>query len=1431
MMGEMMAARKGSAVDVEQRRVEADMAVGGTESYAHILKPYTGDIFGSRGKNEDGMIYLSRMTADPFKGEGRSSRAAGDIERAQAHGMDPAKHGRLPGFNNIDEASQVKTRRNYAKALCSLSWQGALTRERIVNKGAVGALATLSKCEDDETIEYCATAFRNLISESRLQKQICDAGGIQSMVTLVNKKRSKLRVKQDCMAGFCNLAFSGGGYEDTMVREHVITSLALHSTDSNRDTIRIAAISLLNVTCLPTAFSKTENVLDGIKMILEFLKQHTKAQPDLDGEINDILCMEALCNLAAHKEYQARIVEEGAIRLFSKLWQSTSKRIQYLTSVALACLSNAVSSRKIMVDQRVTGTLIALANQCPDPETRRHVLIALYRLSMAEESRSDMVKEGAVSTLIALADLPHPDSKAICTSALVNLSASADSRDLLLVQERVIIAVMKLAGERDDATQRNCAITLAHWLSVLSAHDKLIEAAVIDVLKTLSLGGDEITREMAATALYNLSCRSESVVAMSNFHADSALVDALTTVKSGESKKMCAAALGNLTKEVEGKPQQELNATTAIPVLINLLKFGEAKHASTAVFNLAIESGNCDIMLGEGVLTALNRLSLSESFEVRLQCAALLCRLSYHDQCRKNMMEGGLVKAVIALSKVNDHGTQHRCVSVLCNLACEGAMRPTLIAEGAEKALVSLSSSYNEAIRQGCAATMCNLACDEECQTALVKSKAVPALVILGLVASRSVTTEKFCAKALFNLLQSEEHLATILKQGAIRGISALPKCKDKETCALCAIAVCNMAAKKMAHSFLMAGGVLKAIMQLCRSKNLLTQRSCAKALLNLTIDSAHHDALFKAGIIATLALLASMGDYALSEVCITTLCMLTSHQPSRLQITSTDALKSIVNTAVMGDDECQEGRAVALYNLSWYPDSREDILHHGALGTIADILDFEDQDPATITICLQAVYNMSTVYKNLHYMIQQGVLKVIRYLLHNEEVNADSDDKHAFDPSDYMLQLCAHVLFNLSTDPRNHEQMVHDGATKMCWQLYHAEDEDNNEEDTEETAALAICNMACGMVNSAKMVADGADDVLIEFGKWGGEMFTRMKQHRTHRLIAASIRNLLCPPGNQEKMVNNGVLDTLIHICDSNVGDEEIETNCAKGLLIISSNKTLREIVAENEDAKAIISMSLDKGAPGVESEIDPNLLTEIEQESFKMGAQKTQKLGRAPPLPKCDIVTDLRLSEDNAPPLFIDIRELPWTRLDVEFKMEELDFPCTTLDCVPPIFTPEDDEYHLQEETVLYQKKPLPKDIYLLSERVFDIENDIIRPDAPVDNGEEESGEGEEGGVAKAMPGVDGGMDNSDSGERLTLPPILKTSQSGAVGAARKSGSKKSLGKSASSAVSMTTATTTTTTTTTTSSEEERQTAEVEKGKKGGKKAKPKRSSVGGS
>merc|ERR1719231_1988248 len=120
---------------------------------------------------------------------------------------------------------------------------------------------------------------------------------------------------------------------------------------------------------------------------------------------------------------------------------------------------------------------------------------------------------------------------------------------------------------------------------------------------------------------------------------------------------------------------------------------------------------------------------------------------------------------------------------------------------------------------------------------------------------------------------------------------------------------------------------------------------------------------------------------------------------------------------------------------------------------------------------------------------------------------------------------------------------------------------------------------------------------------------------------------------------------------------EKSIINNCAKRLLIVSTNTVLREVVAENEEAKGIISASLNsKGI--VDTQIQDALLSEIEQESFKMGTQKSQQLGRAEYEPMPTIGTNLRLSESNAPPLYVDLR-MPWTRLDIEFHMAELEFP----------------------------------------------------------------------------------------------------------------------------------------------------------------------------
>ena len=114
---------------------------------------------------------------------------------------------------------------------------------------------------------------------------------------------------------------------------------------------------------------------------------------------------------------------------------------------------------------------------------------------------------------------------------------------------------------------------------------------------------------------------------------------------------------------------------------------------------------------------------------------------------------------------------------------------------------------------------------------------------------------------------------------------------------------------------------------------------------------------------------------------------------------------------------------------------------------------------------------------------------------------------------------------------------------------------------------------------------------------------------------------------------------------------------------MTISRNSALRDIVSDNPTAKVMLAAALHESngidaasaADSIESQLDPLLLSEIEQETFKRGEAKLKGLGRAEPQAMPSLLTNLRVSADNAPVLHIDQMTAPWKRRNTEFRMAE--------------------------------------------------------------------------------------------------------------------------------------------------------------------------------
>jgi hypothetical protein len=1424
------------------------------DSIRTSMKPYKGDLFGSGAGKTDGLLYLSRMkpreddekkkkkkarmrsrAASPRGGDGAGDGGDGGADGAPTltintsagdgggdgggsgggGGMGGGERGggaetpgspddrarerrRLRKEREQREAAEISARekdprivtnRNYAAALCSISWGDLSNRKRVVDKGATSAVGLLAGGACSRGAGFCACALANLASEPTLHRRMLDEGVVSTLVGLTTAPVATRDCKEDSIAALCRLS-SQAGQEEALVTGGVLPVMLAQNTAGSHNVVRMCAVTLLNLSCMTKNFERNEYVLEAIKTVIEFLKVHNAMRED---HVTEALCMRALCNLSAHREYQGRVVEEGAVRVLTKLWKSEGHEIRYLCASVLASLTRNKATRRTMADQRAAQALIALADAerlaeetgaaddfvMSDQEKREALaaggvgmavdaehakqlarktqlccLVALCRLSACDEIREAIVRDHGVRALVGMVTLAHPRAEPLAAETLWNLSSSVQSRLLMLGQEGVIELVVRLSEHKNPRTQCHCALTMANWLMVESAHESLLAHGAVAALINLCRGDDERARMFSAQALYNLSCSEESCLKLAEQGASRALIVTLANAGSGarETRKMCAAALGNLTKQEECQPGGSDDASDAIPALIKLLGPAHAEFAITALFNLCSNERNCAAVVDAGGLGALRELAMNGSEKIGSFVSSLLSRLSYF-KVRRNILDDGLVPAVMRLCEIPDLRTQNRCLAVLCNLANEGAMRERLVETGAVRTLVSMCASYDEAIRRGCAAAICNLATEEvRCVPALLEAATVPGLVVLGLVASHSVETQRFCTTSLFNLMQSSkpEELQRVLKDGAVWAVGALPRPNDpstpmdKETAHMSAIAICNMSANHAAHEHLMGPGLLKALLALTESPVVPTQRTCAKALYNLATVPDNHQALARAGIIPVLHRLVLQEDLEMAVVSTLALCCLSASPASVQRIVNEGAVEVVVapkfsvdpDTDEEGADELQEARSIALYHLSWHEDTRCFLIDHGGIQSLGTMVRpsaaaprpfvspslnrpnltpicvvhppslccphqiRESSDPSVLTICVQALYNMSHASENLFPMVREGVVGVLA------EVLALGGDLL----SDYMRQMVAHTIFNLSTRLENQSDMVEQGAAGMCAELWNQKRPVLTPVapgqpsaitlfiDTWEVVARTLLNFANGKVNSARLLRDGAGTVITTFilspdtwmttadleaepkaaaadaqkddGPLDAEAVIRTQMATGRKaalgrlprpLCAAALRNLLCPPGTQKQMVTkHNALDAIVQLASTRRVDASTKGDCATSLLIISASKSLRELVSANPAAKKLISASLhDSGRAkqgSLESMIDPTLLSEIEQESFKMGAAKMQQLGRAHPQCMPALRTDLRLSMGNAPPLHVDVRQIPWSRLDVDYSMKEL-------------------------------------------------------------------------------------------------------------------------------------------------------------------------------
>jgi len=335
---------------------------------------------------------------------------------------------------------------------------------------------------------------------------------------IVSLSMSPLRkIKNDCARALCNLAAEPGMEED-LVRLGATGALLAVSTSSIQ-LMEVVLMALLNLSCVDERYSRIDEVNDAVLHLSTF---------SMNVRMEKML-VSCICNLTALKNNQARLVEEGVVRLLTRISRLAPLATQRLCATSFCNLSSCSRSRGKMTDQRVVPTLLDMVKIKPsghggqgghasDPAIKRQCAITVSRLAQDVTCREKVVQQGAVAAIVEMCMKRSVDANGnaedietdrVCAAALNMLSLDGESSDRLIA-EGAVPALLQLIATHDPLVCQDCA----HCLCVLFQHeagiDEMIDNGAVDALVALADPTNDATSGNCALALYNLLSHEEA---------------------------------------------------------------------------------------------------------------------------------------------------------------------------------------------------------------------------------------------------------------------------------------------------------------------------------------------------------------------------------------------------------------------------------------------------------------------------------------------------------------------------------------------------------------------------------------------------------------------------------------------------------------------------------------------------------------------------------------------------------------------------------------------------------------------------------------------------------------------------------------------------------------------------------------------------------
>jgi hypothetical protein len=982
----------------------------------------------------------------------------------------------------------------------------------------VDGMIYLSRMQPAGSKPGAASIFKEMFAGEAMEAQAASGNQNDGAVNF----QDEMHLTQTCATGLFNYSCMDDS-EQKLVGEKAVPALAKMALLGDEGINRSCAACLVNLATHPDV--REQMLEEEVLKMLSVLSRSRAEETRLHSAM-------AFNHLSAEDTFDDRLVQDGAMGAITTLINAENEEIKRICSMTLVNVAGLNEERPVNED---VLPALGVLSRSQEQSRRLFAAEAIRNLSCLSSNHSRIMEGGAVTVIRVLCESDDDEIKVLCAQTLCNLSCFKAGRDKM-IKEGAVLALIILAAMDVVEVKKQCAFATSNLCCNPDTAPIVITQGAVKTLVGLASLTDADSQARVASALANLSVVESLRVSAVKDGASGALIALSKKANTPEMRRDIVVGICNLSTTEETGCTMVMNENV-VPVLIKYVDCDEDNiclNVGKTICNLAKYNSVTDAIMK--LVPALIDLSKSDINELKCISAESLNNLSSHDTSRQQMIDAGVVPAMIALAEISpgkngecvvnnkDTTTEFHVAACLCNLTYQENRQQKIVDDEAVSALIAMSKADSNDTRLCCAAGLCNLSnLDLAQHPGLFPS-------LLSLSTSENVEIMNRCAAAFYKL-----------------------SCHKK-------------ACESLASDKKIAPGLISMM----RSGHGDTQLFGAKALCNVSTITDSGDVMLKPASkknavtdFVVIALLRVNND-EIKEICSKAFFNLMTVESTRQKMLDERVLWALIKLSKIDSEEYQETKRICantLFNLSCNEETQSTLMEIGAVHVIADLAKFDDV--GSRKHCAGALMKLSFRKGDEGNMVEEGAI-------------AAAQDLSLMDDAESKWN-CATVMFNLSCHTGTREKMVKDQAVHALVNLSKCEDV-----GTSKLCVASLCNLSESKVGHALMVADGGVSALIQYLHLSmetktGEAMATWKQ--IAMLSATALFNLSCTADTRPKVVEAGGVPVLLKMAADPDADASVAEMCCRILTSISWHQPLLSQIIDEEITRGLTSMCKQEG------------------------------------------------------------------------------------------------------------------------------------------------------------------------------------------------------------------------------------------------------------